>query len=143
MALQPETHPLSLPKQPASLSAPSLSNNPNDLYAAWKEYRQASKMLSGLADNAALRTRAEALEKDKAIRDGAKREKQEFNDQEEFTRTIYEAERTLAPEEGVLCATSVGLQPWQSCLQRLPQPKNSLHRKCGSTLRHRASVKLS
>src|SRR5215472_8544039 len=89
MALQPETHPLSLPKQPSSLSAPSLSNNPTTFYAAWKEYRQASKMLSGLADNAALRTRAEALEKDKAIRDGAKREKQEFNDQEEFTHTIY------------------------------------------------------
>ena len=61
----------------------------NDLFAAWKEYRQASEMLAGLADNSALRARAEALEKNKAIRDGAKREKQEFDDQEEWTRVIY------------------------------------------------------
>jgi tetratricopeptide (TPR) repeat protein len=61
-----------------------------DPYAAWKEYRQASEMLAGLADNAALRARAETLEKDKAVRDGAKREKQEFEYQEQFTRKIYD-----------------------------------------------------
>src|SRR5882724_5210353 len=59
-----------------------------DLYAAWKEYRQAAQMLAGLADNAALRARAGALEKDKVIRDGAKREKQEFAEQEDLSREI-------------------------------------------------------
>ncbi len=59
-----------------------------DLYATWKEYRQAAQMLAGLADNAALRARADALEKDKAVRDGAKREKQEFTEQEDLSREI-------------------------------------------------------
>jgi tetratricopeptide (TPR) repeat protein len=60
-----------------------------DPYYAWKEYRQASETFSRLADNTAFRARAEALEKDKVIRDGAKREKQEFDDQEQWTRVIY------------------------------------------------------
>src|SRR5882672_8017160 len=59
-----------------------------DLYAAWKEYRQAALMLAGLADDPALSARAGALEKDKAIRDGAKREKQEFEEQEDMSREI-------------------------------------------------------
>ena len=59
-----------------------------DLYAAWKEYRQAAQMLAGLADDTALRARADALEKDKAVRDGAKREKQEFAEQEDLSREI-------------------------------------------------------
>ncbi len=59
-----------------------------DLYAAWKEYRQAAQMLAGLADDPALRARADALEKDKAVRDGAKREKQEFAEQEDLSREI-------------------------------------------------------
>ena len=45
-------------------------------------------MLGGLADDTALRARAGTLEKDKAIRDGAKREKQEFEEQAELTREI-------------------------------------------------------
>ena len=59
-----------------------------DLYAAWKEYRQAAQMLAGLADNAALRARADALEKDKAVHNGAKREKQEFAEQEDLSQEI-------------------------------------------------------
>ena len=59
-----------------------------DLYAAWKEYRQAVEMLAELADNSALRARAGVLEKDKAVRDGAKREKQEFEEQKELSREI-------------------------------------------------------
>jgi predicted esterase len=59
-----------------------------DLYAAWKEYRQAARMLEGLADGGAVRVRAGALDKDKAIRDGAKREKQEFEEQEDLSREV-------------------------------------------------------
>ena len=59
-----------------------------DLYAARREYRQAAEMLAGLADNSALQARADALEKDKAVRDGAKREKQELEDQEQLSGEI-------------------------------------------------------
>jgi predicted esterase len=59
-----------------------------NLYAAWKEYRQGSAMLAGLTDNAPLLARAAALEKEKSVRDGAKREKQEFAEQEDLSRDI-------------------------------------------------------
>lgn len=59
-----------------------------DGYAAWKEYRQAAEVLAGLTDNTAFHARAAALEKDKAVREGAKHEKQEFEEQDQFTREI-------------------------------------------------------
>ena len=59
-----------------------------DLYTGWKEYRQAAEMLEGLADTAALRARADALERDKAVSDGAKREKQDFEAQQQLSREI-------------------------------------------------------
>jgi predicted esterase len=59
-----------------------------DLYAAWKEYRQAAEMLAGLTDNVALKARADALQKDKAVREGSKREKQEFEEQQQLSREI-------------------------------------------------------
>jgi tetratricopeptide (TPR) repeat protein len=59
-----------------------------DTYAAWKEYRQAAETFAGLTDNRALRARAETLEKDKTVREGAKREKQEFEEQDQLTREI-------------------------------------------------------
>jgi predicted esterase len=59
-----------------------------DVYLAWKEYRQAAEAIAGLADNADLRAKAEALEKDKAVREGVKREKQEFDEQDQLTRDI-------------------------------------------------------
>ena len=59
-----------------------------DLYAARREYRQAAQMLAGLDENTALQARADALEKDKAVRDGAKREKQELEDQEQLSGEI-------------------------------------------------------
>jgi predicted esterase len=59
-----------------------------NLYAAWKEYRQADQTFSGLIENAALRDRAEALEKEKAVREGAKREEREFAEQRELTADI-------------------------------------------------------
>ncbi len=59
-----------------------------DLYASWKEYRQVAETFAGLTDNTALRTRTEALGKDKAVREGTKREKQEFEEQDQLTREI-------------------------------------------------------
>ncbi len=58
-------------------------------YFAWKEYRQAAEAIASLADSTALRAKADALEKDKAVREGAKLEKQEFEEQDQMTRDIY------------------------------------------------------
>jgi tetratricopeptide (TPR) repeat protein len=60
-----------------------------DLYSAWKEYRQAAETFAGLTDTAALQARVQALENDKAVREGAKREKQEFENQLRLTREIF------------------------------------------------------
>jgi predicted esterase len=59
-----------------------------NLYAAWKEYRQADQTFNGLIENAALRDRAKALEKEKAVREGAKREEREFAEQRQLTSDI-------------------------------------------------------
>jgi tetratricopeptide (TPR) repeat protein len=59
-----------------------------DHYAAWKEYRQAEQTFERLTDNATLHTRAAALEKEKAVREGAKREEREFAEQRELTADI-------------------------------------------------------
>ncbi len=59
-----------------------------DLYAAWKEYRQAAETLAGLADDTALRAHTEALGKDEAVRAGAKSESREFADQQQLTNPI-------------------------------------------------------
>jgi predicted esterase len=58
------------------------------VYFSWKEYRQAAEAIAGLADNADLRGKAEVLEKDKTVREGVKREKQEFDEQDQLTRDI-------------------------------------------------------
>jgi dienelactone hydrolase len=70
-----------------SARASSLEQS-GDLYSAWKEYRQAAETFAGLTDTAALQVRAQALENDKAVREGAKREKEEFEDQLRLTREI-------------------------------------------------------
>ena len=59
-----------------------------DLYAAWKEYRQVERTFDGIADDAVNRARAKALEKEKAVREGAKREEREFAEQRELTADI-------------------------------------------------------
>src|SRR4029077_4975641 len=58
------------------------------LYAAWKEYRQAEQTFERLTDNTAVHTATAALEKEKAVRDGAKREEREFAEQRELTADI-------------------------------------------------------
>jgi predicted esterase len=59
-----------------------------ETYSAWKEYRQAAEAIAGLVDNAELRVKAESLEKNKDVREGANREKQEFEEQDQLTRDI-------------------------------------------------------
>jgi tetratricopeptide (TPR) repeat protein len=71
-----------------------------DLYAAWKEYRQAAELFARLTDNSAMRTRAQALENDKAVREGAKRERQEFEDQVRLSRDISSGLAALQENQG-------------------------------------------
>jgi predicted esterase len=59
-----------------------------DPYGSWKEYRQAADTFDGLGEAPAFRERAVAMEKEKAIRDGAKREQQDFEEQTRLTANI-------------------------------------------------------
>jgi dienelactone hydrolase len=70
-----------------------------DLYGSWKEYRQAANTFTGfgqdLNEARAFRDRATALEKEKAVRDGAKSEQQEFEEQARLTADISSGLSTL------------------------------------------------
>lgn len=70
--------------------------NSGDLYFAWKEYRQAANVFAGLTDSTLLKTRAQALESNKAVRDGPKREESEFEEQQQLTSGIFAGMGTLA-----------------------------------------------
>ena len=59
-----------------------------DLYGAWKEYRQAAETFDGLGDVASFRERAAGLEKEKAVREGAKLERREFDEQMRLSADI-------------------------------------------------------
>jgi len=64
-------------------------------YGAWSEYRQAAKTFDNLGEASAFRERAVALEKEKAVRDGAKREQQEFEEQARLTEEISQGLASL------------------------------------------------
>jgi predicted esterase len=59
-----------------------------DPYGSWKEYRQAAATFDGLGEAPAFRERAVAMEKEKAVRDGAKREQQDFEEQSRLSASI-------------------------------------------------------
>jgi predicted esterase len=59
-----------------------------DPYGSWKEYRQAADTFDGLGEAPAFRERAVAMQKEKAVRDGAKREQQDFEEQTRLTASI-------------------------------------------------------
>ncbi len=59
-----------------------------DPYGCWKEYRQAAETFDGLGEAPAFRERAVAMEKEKAVRDGAKREQQDFEEQSRLSASI-------------------------------------------------------
>jgi dienelactone hydrolase len=52
-----------------------------DPFCAWKEYRQAADTFDGLGEGPIFRERAVAMEKEKSVRDGAKREQQDIEEQ--------------------------------------------------------------
>jgi predicted esterase len=59
-----------------------------DPYGTWKEYRQAADTFDGLGEGPAFRERAVALEKEKAVRDRAKREQQDIEEQSRLSADI-------------------------------------------------------
>jgi dienelactone hydrolase len=67
-----------------------------DLYAAWREYLQSASTFDQLADSTPLRQAAASLANQKAVREGAKREKQDFADQDNLTNDISAALRQLS-----------------------------------------------
>jgi tetratricopeptide (TPR) repeat protein len=69
-----------------------------DLYASWKEYRQAADTFDDLGDATPFRERAAALEKEKAVRDGAKREQEEFAEQARLSANISSGLATLSQD---------------------------------------------
>ena len=77
-----------------------------DAYEAWREYRQAAATFDGLTDTASLQQAAAVLAQQKAVREGAKREKQEFEEQNQLTRQIYSGLTALRSG-----ATSSGAAP--------------------------------
>jgi dienelactone hydrolase len=70
-----------------------------DSYGAWKEYRQDADTFEGFGDDLGeakiFRERAVALEEEKAVRDGAKREQQEFDEQSRLIADISSGLSTL------------------------------------------------
>lgn len=77
-----------------------------DPYLGWKEYRQAADTFDGLSDVTAFREHAAALEKEKGVRDGAKREQEEFDEQANLTAGIYSAMAGLSQDS----RTSLGMR---------------------------------
>jgi dienelactone hydrolase len=59
-----------------------------DPYGCWMEYRQAAETFDGLGEAPAFREKAVAMEKEKVVRDGAKREQQEFEEQSRLSAEI-------------------------------------------------------
>ena len=59
------------------------------MYEAWREYRQAAATFDGLTDSTDLQKAAASLAQQKAVREGAKLEAQEFQEQNQLTSQIY------------------------------------------------------
>ncbi len=69
-----------------------------DSYGSWKKYRQAADTFEGLEDATVFRERAVALEKEKAVRDSAKREQQDFAEQARLSADISSGLAALRQE---------------------------------------------
>ena len=59
-----------------------------DLFGAWREYVQIAGTYDSLVDVGVVRAKAEALSKQKTVRDAARREENEFREEEQLTSGI-------------------------------------------------------
>jgi predicted esterase len=90
-ATEPRDDNFTAQQQQAALSRAHTLEQTGDVYAAWREYRQSGATFDQLGDAALaspFRQAASSLASQKAVREGAKREKQEFQEQEYLTRDI-------------------------------------------------------
>lgn len=92
------------------------------MYEAWREYRQAAATFEGLTDTASLQKAAASLEQQKAVREGAKLEAQEFQEQNQLTSQIYSG---LVAMRDNPVAPSEPPQP-NSQSSSAPQPRSEL-----------------
>jgi predicted esterase len=86
--LQPRDADFISQQQTTALARAHALEQSGDPYAAWREYRQSASTLDSLADVTSLRQSAASLSTQKAVREGAKHEKQEFQEQEYLTGDI-------------------------------------------------------
>jgi predicted esterase/ribosome-binding protein aMBF1 (putative translation factor) len=89
----------------AALSRARSLEQSGDLYAAWREYGQCASTFDQLTDTSALRQAAARLATQKAVRDGAKRERREFEEQENLTNDISAGLAALGQASDTLAAT--------------------------------------
>jgi tetratricopeptide (TPR) repeat protein len=80
-------------------------------YEAWREYKQAVATFTALADTASLQQAATALAQQKSVREGAKREAQDFEEQKRLTAEIYSGLVALKNNGKNGSSTSPGDQP--------------------------------
>jgi predicted esterase len=81
-------------------------------YEALHDYRQAIATFDGLADTASLQQAAAALAQQKAVREGAKHEAQEFQEQNQLTSPIYSG--LVALRGGAVSGSDIPNQTEQS-----------------------------
>jgi predicted esterase len=90
-AIEPRDDNFIAQQHQAALSRAHTLEQTGDVYAAWREYRQSASTFDQLGDDALaspFRQAGSSLASQKAVREGAKREKQEFQEQEYLTGDI-------------------------------------------------------
>jgi dienelactone hydrolase len=75
-------------QQSAALARAHALEQSGELYSAWREYRQFASTFDELTDVTQFRQAAASLANQKAVREGGKREKQEFAEQDSLTNDI-------------------------------------------------------
>jgi tetratricopeptide (TPR) repeat protein len=96
------------------------------VYEAWREYRQAAATFEGLTDIASLQQAAASLAQQKAVREGAKIEAQEFKEQDQLTSQIYSGLVAMRDHPAALPAPSEPPPQQNSQSSTAPQPRSEL-----------------
>jgi dienelactone hydrolase len=90
-AREPHDDPFIAAQKDAATARTHAFEQSGDLHAAWRENLQAAAALDGLTDVSAFRQAAASLAPQKAVRDAAKREKQDFEEEDRLTSDISSA----------------------------------------------------
>ena len=82
-----------------------------DLLTAWRQYKQIGATYAGLADTAAFRGKAEELSQTKPVREGLKRERNDFEAQERLSSQILGAAQSKENAEAPRSEDQPGVAP--------------------------------